>query len=61
MEEGWDVGGGELVLVVVFEVLMEMHLERGTCWKPQRRASYLASLSVRPCLKRRTATSDSNL
>ena len=57
MEEGWDVGGGESVLVVVCGVLMEMRLERGICWKPQS----LASLSVEPCLKRRTATSDSNL
>ena len=57
-EEGWNVVG-ESVLVVVCGVLMEMCQKRGTCWKPQRRASCLVSLSVRSCLKQRTATSDS--
>ena len=51
VEEGWDVVGGESVLVMVCGVLMVMHLQRRTYWKPQIRASCLASLSVKPCLK----------
>ena len=35
--------------------------ERKICWKPQRQACCLASLSVSPCLKQRAATSDSSL
>ena len=34
---------------------------RETSWKPRRRASCLASLSVRPCLKRGTAILNSYL
>ena len=57
MEEGWDVMGG------VSRGLWGDNGDelRGACWKPQRRASCLASLSVRPCLKRRAAISDSSL
>ena len=62
MEEGgWDVVVGYIVLAVVHRVLLEMQLREKNLLEVTEMASCLASLSIRPCLKRRAATSDSNL
>ena len=51
----------KIVIAVISRMLVKMCSEKGTCWKPLRRASCIAVLGVRSCLKRKAVISNSKL